>query len=145
MKTKAIAKSKKGELLEIPDKMSDIAILQKLRTMKVSWADLVNIKTLTNLSDEIISTWLDVSVKTFRAYKRSEGELDVNIKERVIMLQSLINHGIQVFGNKDDFNRWLNQPNFIFDYEKPISYLNTITGIRIVDDRLTAIEFGDNV
>ena len=35
--------------------------------------------------------------------------------------------------------------NPFLDYSKPIDYLNTITGIRFINDRLTAIEYGDNV
>ncbi|MEZ4822026.1 MAG: antitoxin Xre/MbcA/ParS toxin-binding domain-containing protein [Ignavibacteria bacterium] len=29
--------------------------------------------------------------------------------------------------------------------KSPITFLNTITGIRFVNDRLTAMEYGDNV
>ena len=30
-------------------------------------------------------------------------------------------------------------------FEAPNSFLNTVTGVKFVDDRLTAMEYGDNV
>jgi uncharacterized protein (DUF2384 family) len=53
-------------------------------------------------------------------------------------------HGIEVFGTKEKFEQWLNTENFFFDKKSPVSFLNTVTGIRFVNDRLTAIEYGDN-
>jgi uncharacterized protein (DUF2384 family) len=55
-----------------------------------------------------------------------------------------------------EFESWLNQENFYFDNKSPVSFLNTITGspvsflntitgIKFIDDRLTAMQYGDNV
>jgi uncharacterized protein (DUF2384 family) len=54
-------------------------------------------------------------------------------------------HGIHVFGTAAAFEEWLNKGNFYFDNKLPVSFLNTITGIKFIDDRLTAMEYGDNV
>ena len=61
------------------------------------------------------------------------------------MLFALFKHGTDVFGSTKDFNDWLNNENFFFDGKPPAGYLKTITGIRYVDRRLTAMEYGDNV
>jgi uncharacterized protein (DUF2384 family) len=45
----------------------------------------------------------------------------------------------------EEFERWLNQENFYFDNKRPVAFMNTITGIKFIDDRLTAMEHGDNV
>ncbi|WP_245826382.1 MbcA/ParS/Xre antitoxin family protein [Spirosoma rigui] len=45
----------------------------------------------------------------------------------------------------NEFDQWLNRKNFFFDNKSPNSFLNTVTGVRFVDDRLTALEHGDNV
>ena len=68
-----------------------------------------------------------------------------NVKEQVLLLLSLVKHGLSVFGSARALDQWLNQPNFYFDNRSPNAYLNTVTGIKFVDDRLTAMEYGDNV
>ncbi|GAB3953352.1 hypothetical protein GCM10028805_36900 [Spirosoma harenae] len=84
-------------------------------------------------------------MKTFREYKKQPTTFKDKVKEQVLLLLSLIKHGIQVFGSVKEFDQWLNRSNFYFDNKSPNDYLNTITGIKFVDDRLTATEYGDNV
>lgn len=59
--------------------------------------------------------------------------------------QSLIKHGKKVFGSKPKFEEWLQSRNFFFDGKPPIEFLSTVRGIRFIDDRLTGMEYGDNV
>lgn len=66
------------------------------------------------------------------------------MKENILLILSLVIHGIEVFGTKEKFEQWLDTKNFYFDNKSPVSFLNTVTGIRFVNDRLTAIEYGDN-
>jgi len=42
-------------------------------------------------------------------------------------------------------NDWLSKENFFFDNKAPGSFLNKISGIKFTNDRLCAIEHGDNV
>jgi uncharacterized protein (DUF2384 family) len=67
------------------------------------------------------------------------------VKEQVLLLLSLIKHGVEVFGSVKEFDNWLNAENFYFDNKSPVTFLNTITGMKFIDDRLTAMEYGDNV
>lgn len=103
------------------------------------------IKSLTQFTDDILSSWLNVTVKTFRNYKREDVDFKDNMKEQIILLLSLIKHGIEVFEDNETFEDWLVTSNFYFGDQQPISYLNTVSGIRFVQSRLTAIEYGDNV
>ena len=130
---------------EVPGRISDGEILGYLQTRDINWEYIKTIKNLTEFNDEVISRWLNVSVKTFRSYKQPENRFKENVKEQVLVLLSLIHHGIEVFGSQKTFSEWLATPNFHFDNHNPNSFLNTITGIRFVDERLTAIEYGDNV
>ena len=68
-----------------------------------------------------------------------------NINDQLLLLNSLYRHGNNVFSDEVRFNKWLNTENFFFDGACPASMLNTISGIRFVDDRLSAMEYGDNV
>jgi putative toxin-antitoxin system antitoxin component (TIGR02293 family) len=129
----------------LPNRLSDIEILNLLQAQEITWRQIDEIKELTDLNDVIISAWLNVSVRSLRSYRQPSIRLKDNLKERVVVLLSLMKHGIQVFGTKDNFDRWLTTENFFLDGKEPNSFLNTITGIRFIDDRLTAMEYGDNV
>lgn len=127
----------------IPERISDSEVLTILKTKNWKYVNMV--KEYTNLGDELLSDWLNVSVKTFRNYRKQDSELKENYKEQSVLLISLFKHGIYLFGNHDNFYEWLTTDNLYLDGEQPINFLKTITGIRFIDDRLTAMEYGDNV
>jgi uncharacterized protein (DUF2384 family) len=129
----------------LPERLNDADILLFLQGEKVNWEHVRTLKEITRFNDEVLSNWLNVSVKTFRLYKKPEQEININIKEHVLVLLSLMQHGKNVFGSTEAFEEWLSAENFYFDKKAPIDFLKTITGIRFLDDRLTAMEFGDNV
>lgn len=129
----------------LPKRLNDADILMFLQGEKVNWEHVRTLKEISSFNDDIISNWLNVSVKTFRLYKKPEQEINVNIKEHVLLLLSLMQHGKNVFGTTVAFEQWLTTANFTFEDKAPIDFLKTITGIRFVDDRLTAMEYGDNV
>lgn len=131
-------------LREVPSHINDGEILQFLFTKDVNWQHVNALKELTEFNDQVISDWLNVSVKTFREYKKPQNAFKENVKEQVLLLLSLIKHGLAVFDSVKAFDGWLNQKNFYFDNRSPGSYLTTVTGIKFVDDRLTALEVGDN-
>lgn len=132
-------------LEDVPSHISDGQILHLLYSTDINWKHVNAIKILTDFNDNIISDWLNISVKTFREYKKPQSTFKENVKEQVLLLLSLIKHGVGVFGSIKEFENWLNQENFYFDNKSPVSFLNTITGIKFIDDRLTAMEYGDNV
>lgn len=131
-------------LKDVPRIINDSEILNFLYTKEVNWKHVNAIKQLTSFSDDILSDWLNISVKTFREYKKPKSTFKENVKEQVLLLLSLIKHGELIFGSVDEFDKWLSSPNFYFDKKPPAVFLNTVTGIRFVDDRLTAMEYGDN-
>jgi uncharacterized protein (DUF2384 family) len=129
----------------IPVRISDSEIHNLLQTNDINWEYIDTIKEMTDLNDEVISLWLNISVRSFRSYRQSNSMLKENLKEHIILLLSLIKHGTQVFGSKDGFDQWLTTENFFLDSKTPVTFLNTVTGIRFIDERLTAMEYGDNV
>lgn len=62
-----------------------------------------------------------------------------------MLLISLFKHGIEMFESTEEFYIWLNTSNYFLDGDLPVNYLKTISGIRLIKDRLTAMEYGDNV
>jgi uncharacterized protein (DUF2384 family) len=132
-------------LSSVPDRISDSEILNLLQTNDINWEYIETIKEMTDLNDEVISLWLNISVRSFRSYRQSNSRLKENLKEHIIVLLSLIKHGIRVFGSKDGFDQWLTTGNFFLDGKTPVTFLNKVTGIRFIDERLTAMEYGANV
>jgi uncharacterized protein (DUF2384 family) len=130
---------------DIPNRINDTDVLMFLQNRKINWEYVKALKESTNFKDESLSSWLNVSIRTFRSYKKPNQVIHDSIKEHILLLLSLTQHGEAVFGSSQKFEEWLNMENFFFNGNPPVSYLNKITGIRFVDDRLTAMEFGDNI
>lgn len=98
------------------------------------------------LNDTILSEWLNITPRTFRNYKNNpELVLKGNVREHIILILSLYKHGIEVFGDIADFEHWLSTKNFLLDNITPITFLDTVSGIKFIDNRLTAMEYGENV
>lgn len=103
------------------------------------------LKELTNLKDDILSNWLNINTRTFRNYRKSDIVLKDNTKEHIVLLISLYKHGIEVFDSIENFDKWLTTENFLLDKKAPMEFLDTVSGLKFIDDKLTAIEYGDNV
>jgi uncharacterized protein (DUF2384 family) len=50
-----------------------------------------------------------------------------------------------VFGSSQSFKNWLFKENLLLFNKKPSHFLKSVSGIRLIDDRLTGMEYGDNV
>lgn len=130
---------------EVPDQISDSEVVVFLQNKEIDWRYLETIKQRTDFNDDVIGDWLNVSRKTFRSYRQTENKFKANVQEHILLLLALIKRGIQLFGSSKAFDEWLNTQNFFFDNRRPVLYLTTVSGIRFVNDRFTAMEFGDNV
>jgi len=135
----------RDSIAEIPEIGNFTKVLFYLRQNNIDWIYFSYFKQITTFSDEIISAWLNINSKTLRAYRKPKSVSKDNIKEHLVLLISLYEHGIAVFESKENFDKWLLSENHLLDNRSPKEFLDTITGIKFIDDRLTAIEFGDNV
>ncbi|RZK97497.1 MAG: DUF2384 domain-containing protein [Hymenobacter sp.] len=62
--------------------------------------------------------------------------------ERLLLLQLLDNHGVEVFEDQGKFNRWLRRPLPLLQQQSPLQLLDTVTGFRVVDQLLGRIAYG---
>lgn len=138
-------KKKKYKMVEIPSVVSEPDMLYAVRQNNIDSEQIFNLKILSGLKDEFLSLSLNLNIKTFRNYKLKQLPMKPYLQEHVFALLSLFNHGIALFGSSDQFNEWLQKPNHFFDNDSPLDFLNTISGIKYTDDRLRAMEYGDNV
>ncbi|MDZ7740824.1 MAG: MbcA/ParS/Xre antitoxin family protein [Bacteroidota bacterium] len=119
-------------------------VLRLVQSGSIDFRYLDVLKRLGKFKDDLLSGWLNINVKTFRSYKNGRVAISPDIQEHTVMLLSLIKHGHEVFGNADAFAQWLKTENFHLDGSRPSDYLNTISGIKFIDDHISGIAFGDN-
>jgi len=131
--------------VNIPQNVSEPELLYAVMHNKITSEYLADLKEVSGLKDEILSASLNMNIKTFRSYKMTPLPMKPHLQEHVFAMLSLYRHGIHVFGYYQIFNEWLEKVNYFFDNDKPLNFLTTISGIKFIDNRLTAIEYGDNV
>ena len=130
---------------EITPYLSEPEVLEYMVRRDVDWRHVQAISLLTDTSDGLISDWLGINVKTLREYRKPGIQLKAQLQEHLVLLVSTLKQGRSVLGSVQALDRWLSAPNFFLDGRSPASFLNTISGIRLVSDRLAALEHGDNV
>jgi uncharacterized protein (DUF2384 family) len=132
-------------LKEIPSRIDNNEILILVNESPAKQrAYFIGLKNFTRADDKEISHWLGIGEKTYRSYKTVNKPFKPSLFEHSIMLISLFKHGSEIFGNSEQFKQWLKKENFYFDGKTPDSFMNTISGIKFIDDRLTGMEYGDN-
>jgi putative toxin-antitoxin system antitoxin component (TIGR02293 family) len=106
-------------------------------------------------SIELISKRLNNPVKSVLAivgipqttYNKKKSEhllLDSRNSELIILIDELIDFGLEVFNNEEEkFQRWLKKPNLSIGGSAPESMLDTITGINEIKFSLNRLEFGN--
>lgn len=121
------------------------AIYLRVTDTKPSYNYLKLFDELIGLSDIIVSNWLNITTRTLRNYRKTKDiQLKDNTKEHIITIMALYKHGIEVFDSKTDFEKWLTTKNLFLNDKAPMDFLDTISGIQLIDNRLTAMEFGEN-
>lgn len=129
----------------VPDMVSEPEMLYAIRKNTITTDYLERLKAFSGLKDGILAEALNLSLKTLSNYKGASIPMKPYLQEHVLALLSLYKHGYEVFGDIEPFNSWLQTKNPFFDNDTPISFFTTISGIRFINDRLTAIAYGDNV
>ena len=147
------AVSKKPREYKVPDEgttanlLNDIAyhpayIVQSSRS-GVSSSRFFGLADFTGLNREwLASAFLGISLKTLQRYLQESKPLSPREGEAVLKLEALYKKGIEIFGNRDEFNSWLKEPEYGVGWQVPLELLSTSTGIDMVMEELLRIEFG---
>ena len=70
---------------------------------------------------------------------------DINKKIGFLYNTKIHQLSLDIFRNKEEFIKWLTTDNFYFDKKKPVEYLETISGIQFIYERMEGMKIGDNV
>jgi putative toxin-antitoxin system antitoxin component (TIGR02293 family) len=88
------------------------------------------------------SSFLHLSERTMQRYKKEEKSFDPIYSEKILEITLLYRRGVEVFGDKERFNVWLNANNIALGNVKPKDLLDNTFGISLLKDELGRIEHG---
>lgn len=88
------------------------------------------------------SQFLHLSERTIQRYKKEEKNFDSLQSEKILQISLLYERGVEIFGNKENFNSWLSANNIALGNVKPKELLDNAFGIAFLDEELTRIEHG---
>lgn len=88
------------------------------------------------------SQFLNISERTMQRYKKERKSFDSGSSEKIIEITLLYKYGIEVFGNNEKFNSWLETKNVALGGIMPKELLDNTFGINLLKDELTRIEHG---
>ncbi len=92
-----------------------------------------------------LSDWagfLHLSERTLQRYRITHKTFEPIQSEKILELTMLFSYGISVFGDKANFETWLESINIALGSVKPKDLLDTNYGINLLKDELTRIEHG---
>jgi len=88
------------------------------------------------------SHFLQLSDRTMQRYKKEKKSFDPIHSEKILGIVMLYNKGVEVFGNKEKLNIWLETKNLAIGGVTPKSFLDSSFGIQLIKDELIRIEHG---
>ncbi|MBD1396221.1 DUF2384 domain-containing protein [Pontibacter sp. JH31] len=88
------------------------------------------------------SSYLHLSERTFQRYRKEQRKFDPLHSEKILEITLVYNKGIAVFGDKDNFDAWLEAKNIALGGIRPKELLDSTFGIGLMRDELTRIEHG---
>ena len=120
--------------------ISDNELLMGAR-LGITKSKLLSISYETGLTLKEFCSYLRISTRSIQD-KEATQFIAPGPSERALYIARLFKSGNELFGNMDKFHNWLNKENLAMGGEKPVSYLDTFSGIQLVMDELNAIEYG---
>lgn len=124
-----------------PESLSGLAIIEQAR-QGVRTERVDQLAQLLGMSLKEMAVVLQIAERSLHRF-RTEGHLDEQASERLLLLANLTAHGLLVFdGQPDALANWLRYPLRELKNQAPLQLLATISGFGLVDDVLTRIEYG---
>lgn len=89
-----------------------------------------------------LSTYINVSSRTLTRRLKDNRPLDIDASDRLVEMAKVFARATEVMEDKDRARSWLFEPNRVLGGVKPVSLLDTSSGVEIVMDELGRIEHG---
>lgn len=101
-----------------------------------------SIKKATPLTTNDWADYLGLSSRSLNRYLIQNKTFSPIYSEKIIELIEVFKLGLEVFGDQNSFNQWLNTPNFALGKIKPYELLKNSYGKEMVISELTGISHG---
>jgi putative toxin-antitoxin system antitoxin component (TIGR02293 family) len=88
-----------------------------------------------------LSRCLHVSARTLQRYK-ADDRLNPDLSDHLLQVARVYLRALDVLGDRERAALWLKQPSVALGNISPLELLDTFTGIGMVLDELTRIEYG---
>ncbi|MEY2858899.1 MAG: hypothetical protein RLZZ74_3212 [Cyanobacteriota bacterium] len=88
-----------------------------------------------------LTHYLHISERTLQRYSPDKN-LSIELSDRLLQIAKVYSKSLDVFEDPEIAVNWLKQPNIPLGNLAPITYLDTSSGVEIVLDELTRIEYG---
>ncbi|WP_439883091.1 type II RES/Xre toxin-antitoxin system antitoxin [Pontibacter sp. MBLB2868] len=138
-----------GQALQIGDTLSyklidDSDVFMLISTVRegIKYALFQSIADKSPFSTTEWSGYLHLSERTFQRYKKEKRKFDPLHSEKILEITLVYNKGVEVFGDKANFDAWLEAKNVALGGIKPKELLDNTFGIGLLKDELTRIEHG---
>jgi putative toxin-antitoxin system antitoxin component (TIGR02293 family) len=123
------------------DDKNVLAIIDAVRT-GISFNEFEKITNETPFSLVEWANYLQLSERTLHRTQKDKKAFQPIHSERIVELVMLYEYGVEVFGDKDNFNVWLNSTSIALGGRTPKELLDTKFGVGMVKDELGRIEHG---
>ena len=125
----------------IGKRLEDRLDVVELSYQGISKTAVANLAKHLSLSWKQIAALLPVTERTLRRFTAKQ-HLNLPVSEQVLKIAELIARGTDVFGSREKFLLWLNQPCMGLSYHTPFSLLGSRFGTEMIFDELGRIEYG---
>jgi len=88
------------------------------------------------------SSFLHLSERTMQRYETENTVFDSIQSEKIVQITMLNNFGVEVFGDREKFNSWMESKSIALGGIMPKELLDNNFGIELVKDELGRIEHG---
>ncbi|WP_158856946.1 type II RES/Xre toxin-antitoxin system antitoxin [Lunatibacter salilacus] len=94
------------------------------------------------IQKQVLANLLGLDPRTIDNYRKQGRNFPSLEGELLLKITQLFKIGEEVFGGVEAFRDWLNASSEAFDQRKPITFLNTSTGVVLVQQALLRIAYG---
>ena len=123
------------------DDMNVLAIIDAVRT-GISFTEFEKIVGNAPFSLAEWANYLQISERTIQRNQKEKKPFQPIQSERIVELMMLYEYGVDVFGDKENLNVWLNSKSIALGGRTPKELLDTKFGVAMVKDELGRIEHG---
>lgn len=122
--------------------LNDPVALIGLSRSGVSYAIFQHIVSSSPLTTLEWSGILHLTSRTLQRYKKEKRTFEQPYSERILEIAQLQKRGIEVFGDLERYNKWLESDIVALGGVKPKTLLDNSFGIDLLGKELTRIEYG---